>query len=212
LFQLGSVPHPFTTTALNNERDTLETKLVRRTGFKQRDAWIIAITQDWLGQGVSAARRSSQLKQVIAGDHGYWNTLFLTAETSYHEDLDWIFGFDIPRNGTSPGKSETPVPGPERRPKAEHKGPVVSQEQLSLERTRLRRIRESLASGSRHLKYVKEAVEMWNLADTEVWRFTRAYSARSRMERAKFEDEEEHYAGAEGGMKKGSWGRWFDRS
>ena len=211
LFQLGSVPHPFTTTALNNERDTLETKFVRRLGFKQRDLWILAITQDWLGQGVSAATRSSKMKEVIAGAHGYWNTLFLTAETEYHEDLDWIFGFDIPRNGTASGKSETPVPGPERRPKVEQKGPVVSQEQMSLERSRLRRIRESLASKSRHFVIVRDAVESWNLADTEIWRFTRAYSARSRLERAKWEDEEEHYAGAEKG-KKGSWGRWFDKS
>jgi hypothetical protein len=149
------------------------------------------------------------MKEVIAGGHGYWNTLFLTAETEYHEDLDWIFGFDIPRNGTSSGKSETPVPGPERRPKAESKGPVVSQEQLSLERSRLRRIRESLASESRHFSYVKEAVEMWNLADTEVWRFARAYSARMRLERKKWEDEERHQPGAEKG-RKGSWGRWFD--
>lgn len=210
LFQLGSVPHPFTTTALNAERDALETKFVRRLGYKARDAWITAITQDWLGQGVSAATRSSKLKEVIAGSHGYWNTLFLTAETEYHEDLDWIFGFDIPRNGTSSGKSETPVPGPERRPKVEQKGPVVSQEQMSLERSRLKRIREGLASKSRHLVIVRDAVESWNLADTEIWRFTRAYSARARMERARWEDVEEHYAGAEKG-KKGSWGRWFDR-
>jgi hypothetical protein len=210
LFQLASVPHPFTTTALNNERDTLAISFVRRLGFKSRDLWIIAITQDWLGQGISAARRSSKLKEVIAGTHGYWSSLFLTAETEYHEDLDWIFGFDIPRNGTTSGRSETPVPGPERRPKAEQKGPVVSQEQLSLERSRLRRIRESLASESRHFSYVKEAVEMWNLADTEIWRFARAYSARTRLERAKWEDEEKHQPGSEKG-KKGSWGRWFDR-
>jgi hypothetical protein len=209
LFQLGSVPHPFTTTALNNERDTLETKFVRRLGFKARDAWITAITQDWLGQGVSPAKRSSMLKEVIAGEHGYWNTLFLTAETKYHEDLDWIFGFDIPRNGTSSGKSETPVPGPERRPQPKQQGPVVSQEQLSLERSRLRKIRESLASKSRHFVIVRDAVEGWNLADTEIWRFARAYSARTKLERRKWEDEEEDYAGAEKG-KKGSWGRWFD--
>ncbi|KIW01156.1 uncharacterized protein PV09_07442 [Verruconis gallopava] len=211
LFQLGSVPHPFTTTALNAERDSVEVRFVRRLGFKSRDAWITAITQDWLGQGVSAARRSSSLKEVIAGEHGYWNTLFLTAETEYHEDLDWIFGFDIPRNGTGDGKSETPVPGPERRPKAETKGPVVSQEQLSLERDRLHKIREGLASKSKHFIAIRDAVESWNLADTEIWRFTRAYSARRRLERLKWEDEEEHYAGAEKKGSKSRWGRWFDR-
>jgi hypothetical protein len=212
LFSIGSVPHPFTTTALTNERDTLDSKFVRRLGYKGRDTWVTAVTQDILGQGVSAARRVSRMKEAIAGDYGVWHSLWLTAEREYHEDLDWIFGFSIPRNGTADGKSETPVPGPERRPKpAKLEGPQLSPEQLGLDRSRLKKLRETIGSKSRHQILVRESVESWNLADTEAWRFARAYSARTKMERRKWEEEEKGYAGAEN-SRRGGWGRWFDKS
>lgn len=211
LFNIGSVPHPFTTTALSNGRDTLDSSFVRRLGMKDgRDMWVTAITKDLQGSAVSAPKRVSRLKEAIAGDWGVWHSLWLTAEREYHEDLDWIFGFAIPRNGTSDGKSETPVPGPERRPKPPKlEGPQLSAEELSLDRSRLVKLRETIGSKLRHQILVRETVEAWNLADTEIWRFTRAYSARTRMERRKWEEEEGAYAGAEG--RKGGWGRWFDR-
>ncbi|EHA52448.1 hypothetical protein MCOR27_008321 [Pyricularia oryzae] len=63
---------------------------------------------------------------------------------------------------------------------------------------------------------VREAAEAWNLADTEAWRFARAFLARSRMERMKWEEEERHYAGGAGAEKvrqdgKGI-GRWLERN
>ncbi|MCJ1338610.1 hypothetical protein MMC09_003899 [Bachmanniomyces sp. S44760] len=57
---------------------------------------------------------------------------------------------------------------------------------------------------------VKEMVEAWNLADTEAWRFVRAYVARERVERLKWEEEERRFVGSEEGMSKEGWGRWFD--
>ncbi|TID24008.1 hypothetical protein E6O75_ATG02373 [Venturia nashicola] len=211
LFNIGSVPHPFTTTALTNGRDTLDSSFVRRLGMKDgRDMWVTAITKDLQGSAVSASKRASRLKEAIAGDWGIWHSLWLTAETEYHEDLDWIFGFAIPRNGTSDGKSETPVPGPERRPKPpKPEGPVLSPEELDLDRSRLMKLRETIGSKLRHQILLKETVEAWNLADMEIWMFTRAYSARRKMERRKWEEVEGRYAGAEG--KRGGWGRWFDR-
>jgi hypothetical protein len=59
---------------------------------------------------------------------------------------------------------------------------------------------------------LRGAIEAWNLADTEAWRFARAFLARSRVERLKWEEEEKKYAGgagAERGKSEG-WGRWFD--
>ena len=56
----------------------------------------------------------------------------------------------------------------------------------------------------------REMVEAWNLADTEAWRFVRAFMARERVERTKWEEEERAFAGAEEGRGKG-WGNWFDR-
>ncbi|KAL2155582.1 hypothetical protein VTH82DRAFT_324 [Thermothelomyces myriococcoides] len=86
---------------------------------------------------------------------------------------------------------------------------------------------------------LRDAVEAWNLADTEAWRFARAYLARKSLERREWEEEESKYAGGlgtekslakgstaastgstGGGPRKGSagrgagsrvWDRWLDR-
>jgi hypothetical protein len=52
---------------------------------------------------------------------------------------------------------------------------------------------------------VKAAVEAWNLADTEIWRFVRAFGARKAMERAKWAEEEERF------LSEGVVGRWVDK-
>ncbi|KAF2432061.1 hypothetical protein EJ08DRAFT_631261 [Tothia fuscella] len=211
LFNIGSVPHPFTTTALTHERDVLDPKFVRRLGIDGRDSWIKALTQDLLGQGVGASARTVRFKEAVAGEYGEWHSLWLTAEKSYHEDLDWIFGFDIPLNSTtSRGKSETPVPGPERRPlPSKMEGPVLTESELSLDRGRLKKVRETVGSRSRHQILIRDAVEAWNLGDTEAWRFARAFGARRKMERRKWEEAEKGFAGAEGQGR--GWGRWIDK-
>lgn len=53
-----------------------------------------------------------------------------------------------------------------------------------------------------------DAAEAWHLADTEAWRFVRAWGARGRAERARWEEEERKFAGGRDGE---GWGRWFDR-
>lgn len=65
---------------------------------------------------------------------------------------------------------------------------------------------------------LRDAVEAWNMADTEAWRFVRAFGAREAMIRKKWELEEKHFAGGrndddneeegEEGEKSG-WGRWI---
>ena len=52
---------------------------------------------------------------------------------------------------------------------------------------------------------IREAVEAWNLADTEAWKFVRAFGARKAMEKAKWEEEEEKF------LEKGMVGRWVDK-
>ena len=49
---------------------------------------------------------------------------------------------------------------------------------------------------------LRDAIEAWNLADTEAWRFARAYLARQSVERKKWEAEERGYAGGMGAEKK----------
>lgn len=71
-------------------------------------------------------------------------------------------------------------------------------------RKRNRHDRDDVISEDR----IKDAVEAWNMADTEAWRFVRAWGARGRLERKKWEEEERRFAG--GGTGEGR-GRWFDR-
>ncbi|KAI5456385.1 hypothetical protein BGZ63DRAFT_367221 [Mariannaea sp. PMI_226] len=57
----------------------------------------------------------------------------------------------------------------------------------------------------------RASLEAWNLADTEAWKFARAYLARRRKIRSEWEKQEAKYvggAGSEGGRS--SWSRWRD--
>jgi len=62
---------------------------------------------------------------------------------------------------------------------------------------------------------IRDAIEAWNLADTEAWKFTKAFMARFRVERLKWEEEESKYADGVGrdtetGIKSGWADRWKD--
>ncbi|KAK7418089.1 hypothetical protein QQZ08_011376 [Neonectria magnoliae] len=58
---------------------------------------------------------------------------------------------------------------------------------------------------------LRTSMEAWNLADTEAWKFTRAYLARRVMERADWEKEEAKYVGGAGSEKgRSAWSRWRD--
>jgi hypothetical protein len=227
------VPHPFTLLALTHSTPTIDLQFLRRN--THRDAWILAATKELLGTGISSFARLAALKNAVASDFSRPHTLWLTAE-DYPEnvlseeqvtDLDWTFGFKIPRSPPSNGHSVTPVPGPERRPpppKQEFEGPEPSEKELVQETTLLARTRMALNGQESDAKSdgwlrklsskkepgpdfqrVREAVEAWNLADTEAWKFVRAFGARKAMEKAKWEEEEERY------LEKGMVGRWVDK-
>jgi hypothetical protein len=121
-------------------------------------------------------------------------------------NLDWQFGFPIPRSSLSHGESMTPVPGPER-----YKGPAgvpeerkkssdptpPTETQIIVEVELLRKARQSIKSKDSAVKKIRAVAEAWNLADTEAWKFVRAYRARADLERQTFEEEESKYAGTD---------------
>ncbi|KAB5585436.1 hypothetical protein GE09DRAFT_26510 [Coniochaeta sp. 2T2.1] len=221
LFTLGTVPHPYTTALLslipNSDRLSVST-IVRNSA---RDPWLTATTKEIYTTGVSASTRVLRLKEAIASEAGAARGLWFSAERepAIPDDVDWRFGFIVPRNGSwaEDGKSETPVPGPERRPPpppADPKdGPVPKKEELDMEPGLLAKARQAIKSTDKSDVRLRDVVEAWNLADTEIWRFTRAFLARSRVERLKWEEEEHKFAGGAGSEKgrKGGWGRWLDR-
>ncbi|KAI1373781.1 hypothetical protein F4677DRAFT_428261 [Hypoxylon crocopeplum] len=217
LYTIGTVPHPYTIRMLDTLRDTIDVAWIRRE-IKRRDEWLYLVFQELLGTGISGSARVVRFKDAVAGDWATSHSLWLTAEReSLPHDLDWWFGFDIPHNATDDGRSETPVPGPERRPKPIHDpadGPVPTDEDLALEPRLLDRAREVSRSKAEEDVRVRGAMEAWNLADTEAWRFAKAFLARSRVERLKWEEEESRYAGGVGSEadkgRGGSWLRWKD--
>ncbi|KAJ4354909.1 hypothetical protein N0V85_009583, partial [Neurospora sp. IMI 360204] len=85
----------------------------------------------------------------------------------------------------------------------EKEGPVPSEQDLKLE-PNLLLLAKTIVSSSDEAEIknkkihvtkeeikIREAVEAWNLADWEAWRFARAYLARKEMEREKWAEEEE---------------------
>jgi len=213
LYTIGTVPHPFTNALLTAFEDNIDVKWIRRVS--DRDPWLTTLTKEASGTGVSGAPRVTKFKEAVASDFGAAHSIWVTAEKEMPEDLDWYFGFTIPKNATDTGRSETPVPGPERRPKIKpdpKDGPVPNPEDAEKEKALLRRAIEFGEKRTTEEEKLRSAIEAWNLADTEAWKFARAFLARSRVERLKWEEEEKKYAGgagAERGKHEG-WGRWFD--
>uniref|UniRef100_A0A2D3UNT9 Uncharacterized protein n=1 Tax=Ramularia collo-cygni TaxID=112498 RepID=A0A2D3UNT9_9PEZI len=212
-FTIGIVPHPWTIQTIVKDRQDMDVAFIRRK--TDRDIWIEALTKELLGAGVSSHMRLPSLKNAVATEYGNAQSLWLTPEAPLEiESLDWIFGFRIPRETLPTGKSETPVPGPERRPpkpKAEFGDGPVPTEQV------LKRERELFDLGKRWLKErkneeIRGVVEGWNLADTEGWKFVRAWNARREEERRGWERGEVGFVGGRRRdlLGKGLLGRWVD--
>jgi hypothetical protein len=215
LYVIGTVPHPYTRISLHGLREKIDVPYIRRS--TARDQWLYVVTKHLLGTGVSSSPRVVKFKEAVASPYGAARSIWFTAEMELPNDLDWHFGFSIPKTVSNSGKSETPVPGPERRPKDKEPdpvdGPIVTEQDLVIERKLLAKAQLVATGKAREIKGLNAAVEAWNLADGEAWKFARAYLARSRMERLRWEQQEKDYAGGAGveAAKKQGWGRWFDR-
>ncbi|KAF2873237.1 hypothetical protein BDV95DRAFT_605794 [Massariosphaeria phaeospora] len=213
-YTIGTVPHPYTLNSLHYTRDTLDANFLVRNA--EHDLWINAATKDFLGDKHGPESRLMHFKELVAAEQSPANTLWLTAERVTQADLDWVFGFALPQhaseNTAAYGKSELTVfPRPPLPPPIP--GVEVPEERwIKNEEERLKKAREALRSKERRMREVVDAVEKWSLADTEAWKFARAFSARRRVERKKWEVEEETFAGSErkAGVG-GGGGRWTDK-
>jgi len=200
MFTIGTVPHPYTMTSLHYTRDTLDANFLRTTA--QPDLWVKELTKKSIGKDRTESFRVVRFKELVAAVpvHSLW----LTAEHIVKDDIDWILGFTLPR-----------VPSPTKEPSAaSHDSELIlfplpdkpkplkeHQEKEDIwvgkESARMDKARDALKSKDKRMKTVVEEVEQWNQADTEAWKFARAYAARRRMERKKWEAEEKSWAGTE---------------
>ncbi|KAF2464926.1 uncharacterized protein BDR25DRAFT_306984 [Lindgomyces ingoldianus] len=220
LYTISTVPHPYTLNLLHYTRDTLDSNFIRRQAA--RNQWILATTKELLGDKRSGQDRVVHFKEAVAAPLSASNSLWLTAERESQVDLDWIFGFNLPQTASpnnepsSPDKTSELIIFPRPKPPAPLQNVEVPEEKwIKKEEERLKKAREALKSKNRRMVDIVLMVEQWNLADTEAWKFARAWSARRRVERRKWEDEEKKYAGAESkaGVHSGGGGggRWSDK-
>ncbi|KAF2036043.1 hypothetical protein EK21DRAFT_52600 [Setomelanomma holmii] len=199
-FTIGTVPHPYTLTSLHYTRDTLDANFLRTTAV--RDLWVKELTRKSIGKEKTESYRLVQFKELVAAAPAH--TLWLTAERVTQHDLDWIFGFDLPQVASPTKEPSSPTDDSELIifPRPDPPKPIEGRETpdemwIKKEEIRLGKARDALKNKDRRMKETVDAVEQWNLADTEAWKFARAYSARRRMERKLWEEEEQKYAGSE---------------
>ncbi|KAJ4335327.1 hypothetical protein N0V95_008939 [Ascochyta clinopodiicola] len=213
-FTIGTVPHPYTINSLHYTRDNLDVSFLRNNA--KRNLWITTLTRKSVGTDHSESYRLMQFKDLVAALSAH--TLWLTAERTTKDDLDWIFGFELPtqssttKEPTSPSETSELILFPRPAfPQPIQGIDVPDSIWTEKEKARLTKAREAIKSKDRFMRGIVDAVEGWNLADTEAWRFSRAYSARRRVERKKWEDEEKAYVGSEKKAAAKGKGRWTDR-
>jgi hypothetical protein len=216
-FTIGTVPHPYTITSLHYTRDNIDTNFLRNIAVP--DLWMKELTRKSSGKEKSEAYRLVQFKDLVAAAPAH--TLWLTAERVTQHDLNWIFGFDLPQISSSTNEPSSPSDTSELIvfPRPGFPKPIEGQTRpdevwIKREEDRLKKAREAIKSKDKRMVSIVEEVEQWNLADTEAWKFARAFSARRRMERKKWEEDEQKFSGSEkkAGVRPGDGGgsRWLD--
>ncbi|KAI9804751.1 MAG: hypothetical protein M1825_001119 [Sarcosagium campestre] len=213
LFTIGTVPHPYTLASLMAQKDKLDTAYIRRKAH--RDPWITAATKELLGTGIGASARLVRFKSAVASEWGDAHSMWLIPERDDAIDLDWHFGFALPNSEPATATNGTSVsskPGSEGiavDPTIVRDG--ISDKQLRIEEILIDKAKQTVTGSYRQKHSVREIAEAWSLADTEAWRFTRAYSARSHMERVQWIQDEKRYAGgADTERRDSALGRWLD--
>jgi hypothetical protein len=176
LFTIGTLPHPYTLISLQKSSDVVTTPQIRRE--TERDSWLAEVTKEHLGEELGSSSRGTVFKQVVAGEQAAANSLWMTVESlpaaagqslpaELLDEFEWQLGFKIPRSGTidpnTAGDKES----------VQNKNP--SQQGVGQEYELIRKAREVMKSKDTNVNKIKAVAEAWNLADTEVWRFVKAY-------------------------------------
>ncbi|KJZ80186.1 hypothetical protein HIM_00036 [Hirsutella minnesotensis 3608] len=218
VFSIGTVPHPWTFALLKNMQTSFNISWIRRES--SRDRWLAAVTEALLGAGASGSRRVLSLKEAVASEHATSHSLWLVAEAEFPADMSWYFGFEVPEHGMDDGKSESPVPADRLIQKKKKKkpipgnGPVASEEELVDEVPLLEQAKKVIAeTESTEVTRLRTSLEAWNMADTEAWKFVRAFQARLALERLRWEEEEaKPRAAPESKTERIRWSRWWEGS
>jgi hypothetical protein len=161
------------------------TRHIRRE--TERDPWLTEVSKDRLSSEFGGAARAVVLKQAVADDSAIGTSLWMTVESlpanngqvlpsELLDEFEWQFGFKIPRSGPTETKKDG-----EKKESAQNtnKGSMQnanpSKQGIEKEYDLITKAREVLKSKETNRIGIKDVAEAWNLADTEIWRFVRAY-------------------------------------
>jgi len=244
LFTIATVPHPYTMIMLNNQTSDVTIAHIRRNTDRDRWIHSVTrdVLGDGRGGPSRVIALKDAVASEFGRTRSLWFTVEhfpsniavdISADRvpsndveerpvdktpfpeNWLEEIDWHFGFPIPRTTLSHGESMNPVPLPERWQKGpqgvpeEKKGsyepPDPTENQQKTEAQLLKTAREAINSKDKHLQVMRDVAEKWNLADLEAWRFVRAFRAQSVMEREMFEEEESAYSGTNAARKSRWW-------
>ena len=200
LFTIGVIPHPYTLATLLTKRSELAVPEIRR--YTERDPWLQKATEEVLTKGISGYNRITHFKEDVAGHFGQSHRLWHTSESDWTwKDLEWHFGFSFsPFNTSSPlltiptiTSADYPeeltdlLASMDRRPT---RLAIAQQAELVTEAKAV--IVKETFKGDFDMR---DVIEAWHLADTEAWRFVRAFEARQALERKTWEEEESSIVG-----------------
>lgn len=183
VFTIGAYPHPYTLASLRKGDDNVTLSFIRRE--TERDQWLGETMKDLFGETGGGPARVVSLKDAVAGDFGMSRGLWFTVENlpakvgedsltpALIDELDWHFGFAIPRQIEAESKKtdsqETEMP-------SEIEMESEEQVKINLEYGLIEKARGLLKNkADEEFMVVRNVSEAWNLADTELWRFVRAY-------------------------------------
>ncbi|KAL4882042.1 hypothetical protein BJY04DRAFT_227490 [Aspergillus karnatakaensis] len=195
-FTIGTVPHPFTLISLLQNSAEVTTRHIRRD--TARDSWLKEVTDEQMGHGLGGGPRAVLFKKAVADEPATGTSLWMTVESLSAEagqalpselldELEWQLGFRIPRDSNVDAKNEGNM-----KESMQHANP--SKQGIEREYTIIREARDLLKKQTSRVN-IRHVAEAWNMADTEVWRFVKAYRARSIVERKKWEEDERKFLG-----------------
>ena len=244
LYTIATVPHPYTMITLNNQTSDITISHIRRNTDRDRWVHFVTrdVLGDGRGGPSRIIALKDAVASEFGRTKSLWFTVEhfppnigvdITADRvptndvqerpvdktpfpeNWLEEIDWHFGFPVPRTTVSHGESMNPVPVQDRWQKGQqgipadkknsYDPPDPTESQQQTEARLLKKARDTIHSKDKHLQLMRDVAEKWNLADLEAWRFVRAFRAQSVMERDVFDDEESKYVGTRGARK----GRWW---
>jgi hypothetical protein len=183
-FTIGTLPHPYTLISLLQNSAEVTTRHVRRE--TARDEWLKEVTSQQLGRELGGGPRAVVTKKAIAEGPALGTSLWMTVESLPAEagqalpsilldEFEWQFGFKIPRDTNVDAKNEG-----DAKETMQHANP--STQGVEREYEIIRQARDLLKKKSNRVN-IRSVTEAWNMADTEIWKFVKAYRSVSLMQR-----------------------------